>query len=334
MSELARVKTEVDKLRSQTVPGVEHLVREVSNLHDHSVSGLARINVELSNLQRQALPEIARLSEQVTGLRGESVQKFDHIRDEQSRLHSLVTARLAAQLEYLNREVYELKRGLYHSGATQDEHAFNGQFSKHRIFDDLCAAFSFQCFVETGFNVGSTTRFLCRRGKPVYAVEVDRCFYEQAEERLPNDPQLHVVLGESSEFLRTLMTRTLAENELAFIYLDAHWRAHLPLREELSIIATHHPRAVAMIDDFKVEGDLGYGYDSYDNGQEITLAFLNGELREHNWQIFFPVMPSAHDHVITDILPPRGTAVSSCDAELVRVLRQIPSLRYWPAQSR
>jgi hypothetical protein len=331
ISEFARIDAEIGSLYSQAVPEVERLSGEVSRLRDHVASEFARIDAEQGKLDRQAVGEIARLRDEIVYLHDKSAKELDQLRDELSRLHNLVTARLVTQLEYLNREIYFWKRGLYHSNATQDEQAFNGQFSKHRIFDDLCAAFSFQSFVETGANLGSTTRFLGRRGKPVYAVEIDKRLHDQAKELLRNEPQVHLELGESSEFLNTLTRNTLGEADLTFFYLDAHWGDHLPLPEELNIIATHHARAVVMIDDFKIEDDPGYGYDSYESGQGITVGFLKEELRRHGWQVFFPVLPSAHDHMTTDILPPRGTAVTSCDAEIVRVLWQISSLRHWPS---
>ena len=328
ISEFARIDAEIGRLYGQAVPEVERLSREVSGLRDHVASEVARIDAEQSKFDSQAVGEVARLSDEIVSLHDESVRTFDQLRDELSRLHSLVTARLAPQLEYLNREIYGLKRGIYHSG-TPDEQAFNGQFSKHRIFDDLCAAFSFQSFVETGAHLGSTTRFLSRRGKPVYAVEINKDSYEHAKKRLRNEPRVHLALGESSEFLYTLTRDTLTEADLTFFYLDAHWCEHLPLPEELNIIATHHARAVVMIDDFKVEDDPGYGYDSYHAGQRITVEFLGDELRRHGWQLFFPVLASAHDHMTTDILPPRGTAVTSCDAEIIGALGQISSLRKW-----
>jgi hypothetical protein len=34
--------------------------------------------------------------------------------------------------------------------------------------------------------------------------------------------------------------------------------------------------------------------------------------------------------MITDILPPRGTAVLSADPEIAKMLRQVSSLRHWP----
>jgi hypothetical protein len=333
VSEFARIKVELRKLHERTVPELERLGKEFSALHNHAISEIARIDAELGKVRDQGDVATARASGGFEVPRGNGSRDIDHVRDEQSRLHGLVTARLAPQLEYLNRELYALKRELYHPGGMPDEQALNGQFSKHLIFGELCAVFSFQSFVETGANVGSTTWFFCRQGKPVYAVEAARGFYDRAQDRLRNEAQAHLALGNSSEFLYALVTMTLAKDDLAFFYLDAHWGDHLPLAEELDIIATHHPHAVVMIDDFKIEDDAGYGYDSYGGKQEITLAFLDDELRKHHWEVFFPAMPSTHDHMITDILPPRGTAVTSCDTEIVGMLRQIRSLRYWPSHS-
>jgi hypothetical protein len=330
ISEFARIHAELGKLHGRAVPELERLGTELSALHDRAMSEFARFDNELAKPLGKAIDDIACLRDQVGHVDANGAQDIDFLREEQSRLHSLVSSRLVAQLEYLNRELYGLKQGLYHSGETPDEEAFNGQFSKHRIFADLCAVFSFQSFVETGAHTGSTTRFLCCQGKPVHAVEIAPHFFESANQRLRELPQAHLTLGDSADFLCTLCKKTLAPRELTFFYLDAHWRERLPLREELNTIALHHAHAVVMIDDFKIEDDPGYGYDAYDGGQEVSLAFLDDEIRDHGWQVFFPVLPSARDHMLTDILPPRGTAVMSSDPEILRTLHQVSSLRYWP----
>ncbi len=254
------------------------------------------------------------------------------LRDEQSRLHELVTTRLQTQLEYINREIFTLKSLLYHSGASPDTHAFNGQFSKHRIFEDLRTAFSFHAYVETGAHLGFTTQFLSHFGRPVYAVEIDPEFHRRASELLCREPEVHLVLGDSVEFLEHVTTDIIKTTDLVLFYLDAHWRETLPLREELKIIATRHPRSVVMIDDFRVEDDLGYGFDCYPNGQQITLDYLAEELQMHGWQVFFPLIRSTCDHMMTDILAPRGTAVSSCDSAIIGTLDGVPSLRRWCAK--
>jgi hypothetical protein len=355
ISERARVNTELQALHGYIIPGLQRLEKEVSGLHDYAVQELERLSNEISRFHGYTIPEVARLSEEVSRLHGYAVgelirlvdemcgirkevsqlhnyavQDVGDLRDEQRRLHVLVTGRLTTQVECLNRQIYGLKRNLYHSGLPMASEAFNGQFSKQMIFADLCTAFGFDVFVETGANLGFTTQFLSRLGKPVHGVEIDPGFYEEAQERLRNVPNVHLHLGDSPDFLRSLTAGVLSDRELAFFYLDAHWRDYLPLPDELGIIASQHPRGVVMIDDFKVEDDCGYGYDSYANGQEVTLAFLTEELRHHQWQVFFPVLPSDRDHMATDILPPRGTAVLGCEPEIVAGLTLVASLRPWP----
>jgi hypothetical protein len=51
-------------------------------------------------------------------------------------------------------------------------------------------------------------------------------------------------------------------NDPTLFYLDAHWEEYLPLRDELQLIYNNFPRAVVLVDDFKVDDDLGYGFDS------------------------------------------------------------------------
>ena len=324
VSEFVRHDGELGKLHAEALPAVERLGREVSTLHDHVVSEFARHDGELGKLQK---PEGANLGNEISALHDIADRKIESLRGEQSRLHGLVAGRLMANLQQLNQQIYDLKRSLFHPCVTPEPDAFNGQFSKHQIFCDLCEAFPFDVFVETGANAGSTTRFLARSGKPVYSVEIDRGFYEQAQERLRAETRVHLMLDDSAQFLEKLTAGTLSETDLVFFYLDAHWNGRLPLQQELSIIRAQHAHAVVMIDDFKVEDDVGYGYDSYDGGQEITLAYLHEELRNHGWQVFFPALPSIHDHMLTDILPPRGTAVVAREPKIVSTLRQLQSLR-------
>ncbi len=236
-------------------------------------------------------------------------------------MHHLVTGRVSEEVQYLNRGLYDLKRELFHGNMPAGVRAFNGQFSKHAIFREMCSIFPFEAFVETGAYLGDTTAFLARSGKPVYSVEIEERFYKQAIERLQGEPQVELSLGDSPVILDQLVWKAgLHPNNLTFFYLDAHWRDTLPLREELRIIATQHARAVVMVDDFKVEDDPGYGFDSYGNGCEISARFLAEELRNDCWKLFFPSLPSARDHMIRDVLPVRGTAVVACDGEIAAML--------------
>lgn len=274
--------------------------------------------------------EVVRLSAEMKTLQTKSAEETDFLRAELSRLHHLVTARLTKEIEYLHKQAYDLKRIVYHSDQMVSPAAFNGQFSKHRIFSALCSRFPFDAFVETGTYLGGTTEFLATHGKPVYSVECNPEFHEKAQLLFRHLPLVHLTLADSLEFLRSLLGTDLPPEAMSFFYLDAHWNHRLPLADEIRIIAHQHPHAVVMVDDIKVEDDDSYGYDAYDLGQQITLGFLQGALRESNWQVFFPSLPAALDHNANDILPPRGTAVLACEQEAIDTLKEVKELRHWP----
>jgi hypothetical protein len=58
-----------------------------------------------------------------------------------------------------------------------------------------------------------------------------------------------------------------------FFYLDAHWREHLPLKDELEIISNSWNNSVVMVDDFQVPG-TEYGYDDYGPGRVLNITYL------------------------------------------------------------
>ena len=66
------------------------------------------------------------------------------------------------------------------------------------------------------------------------------------------DRNVHLHNKDSVEFLRELSTDASVPKERVFFYLDAHWLKHLPLREELELIASAWKRPIIMIDDFCV----------------------------------------------------------------------------------
>ena len=109
------------------------------------------------------------------------------------------------------------------------------------------------------------------------------------------------------------------KSESVFAYLDAHWEEDLPLAQELEIIASNWSHAVVMIDDFRVPGDEGYGYDDYGPGKALTADYLPfGALTD--WSILYPLAASEEETGAR-----RGCCVLASPA-MSRVV-QIPSLR-------
>lgn len=195
----------------------------------------------------------------------------------------------------------------------------NAQERRQAMVEAVLAAVPFRQVVETGTFRGSTTEFLARRfAGPVTTVEVVPRFYYYSCWRLRHAPNVTLILGDSVDALRTL-ARTRPDGP-AFFYLDAHWEEHLPLREEMAQVIAGWPDWVALLDDFQVPDDPGYGYDRYDRGQELTLTYL----RAWEWPGvtgFWPATPSAEES------GSRKGCLVLASASMAPALRGIPLLR-------
>ena len=78
------------------------------------------------------------------------------------------------------------------------------------------------------------------------------------------------------------------------IYLDAHWFADLPLREELQSLLDSGRSAAVVIDDFAVPWDPGYSYDDFGPGRVLCVDILAG-LDHGRATLFFPTLPAAQE---------------------------------------
>jgi hypothetical protein len=198
---------------------------------------------------------------------------------------------------------------------------FNNQAARQRIFLDLIAAVPFKTIVETGTFSGTTTAFLQESsGLPVFTVEVQPRKYGYALARFLRNKMVRVSHGDSRAFLRRLPERGLDTQAPTFFYLDAHWSEDLPLGEEIAIVFSTWPKAVVMIDDFRVPGDDGYGYDDYGEGKVLELAYLD-TLGHQGLQKFFPQARSEEETGKR-----RGSVVLARDAGLVKKIGEISSL--------
>jgi hypothetical protein len=166
---------------------------------------------------------------------------------------------------------------------------FNGQKLRRRIFLELLKRARCPAIVETGTYLGTTTAFLATLGLPVYTAESNPRFHAYASWRLLRSKgRIHLYEADSREFLRSLSCDPTFPKERVLFYLDAHWYAHLPLREELEFIFTQWPDSIAMVDDFQVPG-TAYGYDDYGSGQVLNLEYLE-PLRYLQLIPFFPAV--------------------------------------------
>lgn len=169
----------------------------------------------------------------------------------------------------------------------------NGQPMRRRLVESILGAVAFDRVVETGTYRGSTAEYLARLTRvPILTVELVDRYFLYATWRLRRFGHVAVVHGESVGFLRSLTASPMRDGT-TFFYLDAHWEEHLPLREEIELIATW-PRWIALIDDFEVPDDPGYGFDDYGPDRRLALDYLDLE-RWPGIAVYWPSTPSAQE---------------------------------------
>jgi hypothetical protein len=186
---------------------------------------------------------------------------------------------------------------------------------------DIIRTVPFSVIIETGTHRGTTTEYLAREGRvPIYSVEADSRSYYYARRRLKRFPNVTVSLGDSRTFLRH-MCAELSDQELPFVYLDAHWGPDLPLAEEVKLVTSRFRAYVIMIDDFGVPGDAGYGFDSYGADKVLTLEYLQNVIGKWDMWVAYPQLPSARESGLK-----RG-CVTLFARQLRPQMEAIPSLR-------
>jgi hypothetical protein len=201
---------------------------------------------------------------------------------------------------------------------------FNGQAQRCLLFSLLIERLRPVAIVETGTYLGTTTEWMAAFQIPVFTCEGSEENFGFAQARLLPMRNVSVTLGDSREFLRTLLNGALRDlrRQTNLFYLDAHWNADLPLAEEIDIICRSFPRAVIVIDDFEVPDDLGYGFDSYGPDHTLNAAYIDPAVKQYQLAIFYPATPSSQETGMR-----RGCIVLGSDAEIVELLGSVSLLR-------
>ena len=133
------------------------------------------------------------------------------------------------------------------------------------LIKKLQADFRLLNFVETGTYDGETSLAMSLLFDRVFTCDV-----KDWKRRLEFYHARNLVYEtrSSPEFLRAHLPEIRAQS---LFYLDAHWGAYWPLREELAIVFAECQNPVILIDDF----DAGNGlfYDQYGD-QKLDLAYI------------------------------------------------------------
>ena len=138
---------------------------------------------------------------------------------------------------------------------------FNGQRRRIAIVEAIMSGEDFGSAIETGTYRGNTTKFLADRLPHVVSIEINPRYVSFARLRLRARKNVKIIEGDSVGHLPAILRQQQAGKPV-FVYLDAHWGGNLPLAKELRILEDSALDYAAAIDDFKVPGDDGYGYDS------------------------------------------------------------------------
>ena len=118
-------------------------------------------------------------------------------------------------------------------------------------------------FVETGTFYGHTSAYVKRAFRtPVFTTEIVRTHYLVSKANLIWAGGIQKSLSASPDFLNRVCEPSIIGNNPMF-YLDAHWQDHVPLLDELRIIADRCERATIVIDDFMIPWEPKFLYDEY-----------------------------------------------------------------------
>jgi hypothetical protein len=177
--------------------------------------------------------------------------------------------------------------------------------------------------VETGTFFGTTTEFFATFGLPVVTVELNPAHAAQSRERLKALKNVRLLEMDSISALRELLHDRSDRSVPTLFYLDAHWEKHLPLRDEAELAVSNFPKAVLLIDDFKVPGDPGYSFDDYGPGKRLDLDYLRAS-NLPKLTVYFPSTPSHREDGAR-----RGCVVATADPEIAAILDRIALLRRW-----
>lgn len=173
---------------------------------------------------------------------------------------------------------------------------FNGQECREAIVRSLLEALPIDLVIETGTYRGSTTDRLREITKaPIVTIEASRRYYEYSRRRLASSSQVQVINGDSVRQIRRIASSSDHDpSARVFAYLDAHSGSSLPARYEILELLSGWDEFCAVIDDFEVPGDPGYGFEDYGPGAVLDGTLFEG-LPLAGVSYFYPSVPSADE---------------------------------------
>lgn len=157
----------------------------------------------------------------------------------------------------------------------------NGQRNRLRTSILLVEILKPDFAIESGSFLGTTTQYLAGfASKKVYSIEINRKFATVASVRLKSDideNRVEIIEGNSAQQMPRILREINPKTSSVFAYLDAHWLEDIPLFEEIQSLLDWGGDFIAVIDDFYIPDDLGYGYDQYEKHRVDISHVPNSE---------------------------------------------------------
>jgi len=129
---------------------------------------------------------------------------------------------------------------------------------KQRIVRQYGREFRLPILIETGTNFGHMLYVQKGHFREMYSIEIDPWRAESARRKFANQPQIHIVKGDSAEVLPKLLETI---QEPCLFWLDGHdWDLSTPVKKELDALFEHPVQDhVVLIDDARwFDGRSGY----------------------------------------------------------------------------
>lgn len=172
---------------------------------------------------------------------------------------------------------------------------FNGQAVRWNTISAISRSFEPNVAIETGTYLGSSTPYISSlaSGK-TYSIEINEESFKKTTRRFRenhSERDIKLILGDSAQKISEVLSELDPVSTRVIAYLDAHWLDAIPTAEELLALVAWGGAWVAIIDDFKVPHDAGYGFDHYGNttiGADIVPT-------KCGISIFVPSVPSTRE---------------------------------------
>ena len=135
---------------------------------------------------------------------------------------------------------------------------------KRSVIRQYATRFDLRVLIETGTYLGDTVADLRENFDEVFSIELDDQLFRLAQRRFSGLPRVHVLHGDSSEVLPTILARLQTP---ALFWLDGHFSGgptakaalETPLFRELDAVASHGIKGhVVLIDDARCLGTGDY----------------------------------------------------------------------------